>query len=532
MTTELGDNPSLRSYGETLRRRKWWVIAFALAGLAVSVALSSAEPNQYSATAQVVVQAPTNSTGAGAAQQPVTATEVQTMVLLVTGAPVQNAVRHQLGSAPPVTASEVAQTNAIAVTAISRNPAEAAQIANAYARAFVSNQQQLELKNMAAAQGQLHQQLKNLAKEIKPLRGVPADAAQLSALVSQQVVLNEELAQLQVSEAGNAAAVVLESPAQIPTSPSSPKPVEDGLLGLAAGLILGIGAAFLRDNLDDALTSQEAAEHIGGAPVLAVVPMVPSWKRRDRPLVISMSNPTSPAAEAYRSLRTALQFARQENNLQTVVVTSPASEEGKTTTLANLGVAFAQARLRVVLVSCDLRRPRLGQFFGIDESIGLTSVILGHQRLEDVIQAAPGDGGLCVLGAGPLPPNPAELLGTQGAHEIFAALRGSFDLVLIDSPPVLPVTDGVVLSQMSDATLLVVAAGQTRRGELQRSVERLEQVNAPVVGLILNEVTRMRGANYGYQSGGYYGQAALSAGPALNGHAAHTSAGRRGRRRD
>jgi polysaccharide biosynthesis transport protein len=531
MTAEFGDSPSLRTYAETVRRRKWWVAGFALAGLAVSLVLSSLEPNQYSSTAQVVVQAPTNSSGAGSVQQPVTSTEVQTMLLLVTGQPVQQAVRRELGSAPPVTATEVAQTNAIAITAISRSPAQAALIANTYARAFVSNQRTLAIKNMTAAESQLETQLRTLNREIKPLRGVPADAAQLGALLSQQAVENEELAQMQVSSAGNAAAVVLVSSAQVPSSPSSPKPAEDALLGLAAGLMLGLGGAFLRDNLDDALTSQEAAERVGGAPVLAVVPMVSSWKRKDRPLVISMANPTSPAAEAYRSLRTALQFARQERDLKTIVVTSPASQEGKTTTLANLGAVFAQARLRVVLVSCDLRKPRLGQFFGVDESIGLTSVILGQQRLEDAVQAAPGDRGLCVLGAGPLPPNPAELLAAEATRKIFAGLRNAFDIVLIDTPPVLPVTDAVVLSQVSDATLLVVAAGQTRRGELQRSVERLEQVNASVVGLILNEVTRLRSGSYGYRYGGYYSQDAVPTGPSLNGRSA-AAAGRRGHRRD
>ena len=156
---------------------------------------------------------------------------------------------------------------------------------------------------------------------------------------------------MQVSGAVDTGDVVLVTPAQTPTSPSSPKPAQDALLGLAAGLALGLGAAFLRDSFDDKLASKEAAEHAGGAPVLAMTPVVASWRRQQQPLVVVMTEPTSPAAESYRSLRTSLQFARQERQLRSVVVTSPGAGDGKTSTLANLGVVFAQAGDRVLLVS-------------------------------------------------------------------------------------------------------------------------------------------------------------------------------------
>ena len=243
--------------------------------------------------------------------------------------------------------------------------------------------------------------------------------------------------------------------------------------------MLGLGAAFLRDSLDDALTSKEATERLGGAPVLALVPMVNSWKKREHPVVAASAEPTSPAAEAYRSLRTSVQFARQAHELRTVLVTSPAAAEGKTSTLANLGAVFAQGGERVVLVSCDLRRPRLGQFFGLDEHTGLTTVLLGQQTLEQALQPVRGYDCLWLLGAGPVPHNPAELLNGPHAREVFETLQENFDLVLVDSPPVLPVTDAMVLSQYADGTLLVVAAGQTRRAELQRAAERFTQAKSP-----------------------------------------------------
>ncbi len=503
MTAEFGADPTLRSYAELVRRRKRWVIGLALLGLAVSLAISFTEPRQYTASAQVLVQPSSQASALGASEQPVTTTEVQTMLQLVTSAPVTRAVQRALGSTPPVSASEVAQTNVIAITAVRSSPATAAATANAYARAFVNYQQAVALDSLAQAEGQLRAQIKSISKQLKQLHGTAGTASEQTALVNQQAVLGEQLTQMQVNSPSETSGLVLVTPAQPPSSPSSPKPTEDGALGLAAGLILGLAVAFLRESLDDAVATKEAAEEFGGATVLASVPLVNSWKKRDRPLVVSLAKPTSPAAEAYRSLRTSLQFARQERELRTILVTSPAAGEGKTSTLSNLGAMFAQAGQRVVLVSCDMRRPRLGQFFGLDESQGLTTAILGELPVEELVQAVPGDDNLWLLGSGQLPPNPAELLHGRRIQEVFSALRGLFDLVLIDSPPVLPVTDAVLLAKDADATLLIVAAGQTSRGDLQRAAEKLAHVNARVVGLVLNEATR-RSGSYGYRYG-YYG---------------------------
>jgi capsular exopolysaccharide synthesis family protein len=533
MTSEFGSDPTLRSYAQLVRRRKWWVISFALVGLAVSLAISFTEAKQYAASAQVLVQPSSQAGALGATQQPVTSTDVQTMLQLVTSAPVTAAVRQQLGSAPSVSAAEVAQTNVISITAISTVPARAATIANVYARAFVADQQKVALNSLTSAEAQLKGQIRSIAKQIKQLKATPGTASEQTALINQQAVLSEQLTQMQVNSAGETSGLTLVTPAVAPTSPSSPKPIEDGLLGLAAGLILGLAAAFLRESLDDAVSSKETAEEYGGATVLAAVPMVNSWKKRDKPLVVSLARPMSPAAEAYRSLRTSLQFARQERDLHTILVTSPAAAEGKTSTLSNLGAMFAQAGQRVVLVSCDLRKPRLGEFFGLDERLGLTTAILGEQSVEELIQPVPGDDNLWLLGSGQMPPNPAELLNGRRIQEVFKTLRGLFDLVLIDSPPVLPVTDAVVLAKDADATLLIVAAGQTSRGDLQRAAEKLAQVNASVVGLVLNETTRQGGGyGYGYQygySGTYVSERSLPAVPAqLNGNGAAAGSSHRG----
>jgi capsular exopolysaccharide synthesis family protein len=525
MTTEFGSDPTLRSYAQIVRRRKWWVIALAMLGLAASLAISFTQSKEYTAAAQILVQPSSQSSALGSSEQPVTTTEVQTMMQLVTSAPVVDSVRKKLGYAPSVTAAEVAQTNVIAISAVASTPAGSAAIANAYAKAFVNYQQAVAISSLTQAEAQLRGQIHSIAKQIKQLRGTSGTGSQQSALANQQAVLSEQLSQMQVNSTEETTGLVLVTPAQAPASPSSPKPTEDALLGLLAGLILGLAGAFIRESVDDAVATKETAEEFGGATVLAAVPMVSSWKKRDKPLVVSLARPMSPAAEAYRSLRTSLQFARQERDLHTILVTSPAAAEGKTSTLSNLGAMFAQAGQRVVLVSCDLRKPRLGQFFGIDEKPGLTTAILGEQPVEELVQAVPGDDTLWLLGSGELPPNPAELL---------AALRELFDLVLIDSPPVLPVTDSVLLAKDADATLLIVAAGQTSRGDLQRAAEKLGQVNAKVVGLVLNETTRQAGGyGYGYGYGETYAtdKSMLSVPAQLNGSepVAHRSVSRRGR---
>ena len=503
--TEFGTEPSFRTYLQVLRRRKWWVSVAAALGLAAALAFSLTAHKEYSATAQLLVQPSVEASGAGLTPpQPVTQTDVQTELQLVTSAPVQQAVRARLNSAPAVSAAEVGQTDVMAITATSKEPSQAALVANLYATDFVQYRQAVAETSLTSTEAQLRAQISSLGRQLSSFRSSTTSLA-ASALLNQQAVLKEQLAQMQVSGAVDTGDVVLVTPAQTPTSPSSPKPAQDALLGFAAGLVLGLGAAFLRDSFDDKLASKEATEQAGGAPVLAMTPLVRSWRRRQA-LVVVVTDPTSPAAESYRSLRTSLQFAGPEGQLGCLVVTSPGAAEGKTATLANLGVVFAQAGERVVLVSCDLRRPRIGAFFGLDERVGLTSVLLGEQTLEQAVLPVPGFDRLSLLPAGPVPPNPAELLNGPRARDTFADLRKRFDLVLIDSPPVLPVTDAAILSRYADGTLMLAAAGQTRRGDLHRAAEKLNQVGATILGIVLNKVSKRTGRDYGYYGYSYGSQ--------------------------
>ncbi len=497
-------NSYFHSYIEIVRRRLWWVIAGAFLGLAVSLAYSFTTPNEYSATSQLLVE-PSAVIGVfGPASQPLSQTEVLTELQLVTGTQVEQRVAHELGSASAISASEVGQTNVIALTATSLSAAAAARVANAYADQFVAYEESVGSRNLSVTEAQLRSQIRTVAGQVRALRGTKQYSAQAAALLNQEAVLREQLAQTQVSGAVNMAGVEVVGRAQAPASPSSPKPVDDALLGLIAGLAVGLAGAFVRDNLDDTVSSMQSAEQASGVKALGSIPLIAAWRDRESVMVITAADPAAPASESYRSLRTSIQFIGQERPLRSLLVGSPAVGDGKTSTVANLGVTFAQVGERVVVVSCDLRRPRLSSFFGIDEQVGLTSVLLGKISPEQALVPVRSQQNLWVLPSGPVPPNPAELLSLESAGELFAALRAEFDLVLIDSPPVLPVTDAVVLTRHVDATLIAVAAGRTRLSDLRRAADRLDQAGAYVAGMVVNQTTKLSGyGHYGYGDYGY-----------------------------
>lgn len=214
--------------------------------------------------------------------------------------------------------------------------------------------------------------------------------------------------------------------------------------------------------------------------------------------LITISEPRSPVSEAYRTLRTNLDFASLDQALKTLAITSAGVGEGKSTTLANLAVVSAQAGRRVILVDADLRRPSLHQIFGLDNEGGLTGAIMDEASLASPPLQETGIEGLRVLTSGPLPPNPADVVGSRRMEEVIAALAEKADQVFFDTPPVVAVTDAAVLATKVDGVLLVVSAGKTRREYARSAVQRLEQIHARLVGTVLTNV--QMGA--GFQ--GYY----------------------------
>jgi capsular exopolysaccharide synthesis family protein len=496
---------NLRTYLRIIRRRFPWLLAVTVLSLAIAVAFTAVQKKQYSATAELLVQPASGSVPISGTQQTVSPTEVLTELQLITNAPVKGQVTKKLGFTPNISVAEVGQTNEISLTGTARTPVLAAQVANTYAQTFVAYERTNALNAIITAELQLQGQITALDAQLKPLESETSPSAgttaTISALASQETVLKEQLAQFQVTGAESPGGVEVVSPASQPTSPSSPKTLRDGVIALVIGLLLGVGAAFAAEYFDDKVYTKDEAERLsGGVPVLAIIPRVKSWKKSKHPVLITEVDSFSPVTEAYRSLQTSLQFAGHNAQLKTILVTSASGVEGKTSTVANLGVIMAKAGERVVVVSCDLRRPRLAAFLGKDEMTGFTSVLLDQEELKDVIQVSANTPGLALLGTGPIPPNPAELLGSDKTAEIFRLLATSFDVVLIDSPPLLPVADPLVLSQYADAVLMVVMVGLTTRAELERASELLAQVSARPAGIVLNKATRRsaNGSKYGY----------------------------------
>jgi polysaccharide biosynthesis transport protein len=327
----------------------------------------------------------------------------------------------------------------------------------------------------------------------------PRVAAAVADAVGRQ--FTDTVADLESVSQGKSSPVklsVVSSPT-IPTTPISPKPTRNLALGVVLGLLLGLGLALLRDLLDTTIKSEKDCAEVTDATVIGGIAFDPDAPKR--PLIVQ-SDPHSPRAEAFRALRTNLQFVDAANHPRSIVFTSSVPGEGKTTTTANLAITMAAAGARVCLIEGDLRRARLLEYMGMDGSVGLTNVLIGQANLSDVLQQF-ADTGVYVIGAGSVPPNPSELLGSAAMIETLRELESRFDVVIIDSPPLLPVTDAAVLSTIAGGTVVVVGAGLVDRDHLARSLQSLQAVNGRVLGLVLNLLPTKGSDAYAYYREGY-----------------------------
>jgi len=289
------------------------------------------------------------------------------------------------------------------------------------------------------------------------------------------------------------------------------------VLAFLASALLGLGLAFLLDYLDRTIKTAEDVERLVGAPLLGIIPVVNEVQAgddakatKDRDLYV-FHNPTSRAAECCRSIRTNILFSSADKPMKTITVSSPRPREGKTTTTIYMGTIMAQSGQRVLLVDTDLRRPRLHKSLGVSRQRGLTNLILGDAAYDDVIKTTDIPN-LYVLPCGPQPPNPAELLLSNRFKQVLAELEARFDRILLDSPPVLAVTDAVVLARLSSGVMLIAQAGKTLLDDVGHSARQFRDIDAPILGVILNDmdISDRRYGGYYYAYGGY-GENAASA---------------------
>jgi capsular exopolysaccharide synthesis family protein len=271
------------------------------------------------------------------------------------------------------------------------------------------------------------------------------------------------------------------SAADLPTSPVSPRPVPTFTIAALIGLLAGLGLAVAQRSLDTTIKTGEQLEELSGSPLLGRVAFDSTVAKK--PLIADAAH--TPRAEAYRKIRTNLQFVDVDHAAKVILVTSAVAGEGKSLTSCNLAVALAEAQKRVILVDCDLRRPSIAAYLKLPSAVGLTSVLVDRSTLQDATQIA-ADRMFSVLASGPLPPNPSELLGSQQMRKLLDDLRTRYDVVLIDAPPVLPVADAAAAATGCDGVLFVVRHGKTHQEQVRAALRTLRTVEAPILGTILN----------------------------------------------
>jgi polysaccharide biosynthesis transport protein len=500
-----------------------WLIA-----LGVAVALGSTylavrdQPPIYQAKATLVV-------GQVLEQQQPSANDIwtaqdlaQTYASIATGRKIQEGAMQALGLSwlPGYTASPVPNTQLLEIRVVDTDPQRAAAVANEVANQLIlqspGNRGPLEAQRQAFVEQQLNDleaSIEATKAEIARLQkdlGGMFSAREIADTQNQIAALQQKLSNDQANYGqllaflgeGSVNRLSLIEPAVAPGAPSGPGKMRTLLMAAAVGLVLAVGTAFLLEYLDDTIKTPEDVEKSMHLTTLAGISRIPEDKPGE-PL-ITVKHPKSPISEAYRVLRTNLQFSSLDRPLRTLLVTSPNPTEGKSTTVANLGVVMAQAGRRVILVDSDLRRPVLHRIFGVENTGGLTDALLSPEPILDGHLLSTGVENLRLLNTGALPPNPSELLGSQRMAQLVERLKEEADVILFDSPPSLAVTDASVLATQTDGVLIVADAGRTRRSLARESAERLRQVGARVVGVALNRLKPGRGGYYYYYY--YYSQ--------------------------
>ena len=403
------------------------------------------------------------------------------------------------------------------------SPSRAAKIANVYAETYKEFRRDQTVTEIEAATTQLRKQTDVYDNEIDLYTQKIAAATETTApAVVESYRAKRDAAQqakdnyqsridgLTVDAALKSGSATVLSPAIAPSSPTSPRPLRSAATGLLAGLVAGLGLAFLREILDDRVYGPAQLAQHGYPPVLGSIPKTRSrrFKRFAKLFGRGRGSDTSPvpheALEAYRSLRSSITFLGVDEPLKVVMVTSAKPGEGKSTTVTNLAHLMSNSGLRVLVVDCDLRSPSLHHTFGLTNDIGLSNVLAGEVGITAAAKTLRNDGDITVLTSGPTPPNAAELLGSWRAKDVFAALRPHFDMILVDGPPVLAVTDPVVISQFVDGVVLVARSRVSRRREVAAALDLLRRSNRTVSGLVVNAMPKRTWLGMGaYGTGAY-----------------------------
>jgi len=498
----------------------WLILLAALVAGAASYLVSSRmTPFYRSSTTVLVNEAPaTKATDYSSVMmsEQLTSTYAQIMAK----DPVLTQVAAQLRMTNPIedlkdwiTVTPVRDTQLIQVSVETSDPVLSADIANAVVSIFAAQIQDIQSRRFAQSKATLEAQLADVEAQIS---GYAAEAKQVYTAAERDRLENKvaqyreiysnlllSYEQVRLSEAQAVSSVVQVEAAVPELTPVKPKVVQNTLLAALVGFMLAAGAIVAREALDDTIKTPEDISRKFRLPVLGVI----NHHTISPETPVTLTEPRSPTAEAYRKLRTNVSFTSVDRPLHTLMITSAEPGDGKSTTITNLGVVMAQNGKRVIVADCDLRHPRVHTYFGLPNRQGVTTLFGMNTGILDGARQSTKIDNLCVVTTGPLPPNPAELMGSQKMQNILGGMRASADIVLIDTPPALAVTDAAALAPSIDGVLLVVRPGKTRASALRQALEQLRQVNARVLGVVLNDVSA-GGGQYGYRYAAYRNYAA------------------------
>ena len=512
----------LQDHLAVLRRRWRLVVVCLILAIGASLALSLSQTKMYQGTASLLLQPeqPVDTGGGGAVMEP---EEVATQADVIASVQVAERVVDELNldAEEPqdllddISVTVVEDKRVVEVSALEPRPQLAADIANAFAEQYIEYREEEALEAAEAEEERYTEAIEDVQDDLRRVRrqmddsGVSGDELdalqqQESSLIFQQSQIAAQLSAAQAVQAGPLPGGEVLLRAEPSRQPAEPKPIQAGVLGGVIGLLIGVGLAYVRDRLDDAIRDEQRLRSaVSGRPILG---SIPASGDESTGRVATLLAPQSPLSEAYRTLNTNVRFllaAEREHRPgrgDVLLVTSAGPGEGKTSVATNLAVAASRVGLRVILVDADLRRPAAADKFGLDVPVGLSDLLADggppNPHLHEV-----GLGRLRVLAAGSIPPNPAELLASPRIAGLLAELADQADLVVVDSAPVLRVADSLELIDAMDLILLVARRKVSRIHSVSAAADRIRQVGGTLSGCVFNGVdTKASSYGYGYPS--------------------------------
>ena len=533
----------LKVYARLLWHWAWLVILCTLVAAAVAYGISSVTTPIYQASTTLLINQARNPTGADMQDLMLSERIGRTYAELMKRSPILAKVAEEFEVEPAVLQSAITQisvtsvrdTQLLQLSIEGTSPEVVASVAEALPRVFIEDLKSVQSERFAESKNNLQRELDTLSNEIEvtqvaiqAINDAPTaeEAVELGRLRNALTQYQNNYANLlqsyeniRLTEVQSSDSIAVVEPAQIPTQPIRPRALTNTLLAAIVGAMLALGIIFLIEYLDDRVKTPQDLYSIVDLAVLGSIARIATQekkglgKRKARltaeETLVSSIQPRHPITEAYRGIRTNLQYSSVDTNLTSLLITSATPGEGKTTTAANLAIVLAQSGRSVILVDADMRKPRQHTLFELPQSPGLTDAIVASHTPPTRYVRATNVPNLSLLTSGKVPPNPAELLGSQRMQQLIAQLHEPAEMIIFDAPPVLAVTDAQVLANQVNGVVLIIDSEQTSRATVARAVEALARTNANLLGAVLNRLVRSPRGYYQYdQYSAYYAETA------------------------